>query len=52
MVNPQGNDFQRNPADKNNGKFVTLAEFLELAKTKAVGGILVHIPVSNIPNSL
>jgi hypothetical protein len=25
---------------------------LELAKTKAVGGILVHIPVSNIPNSL
>ncbi|WJX91290.1 hypothetical protein P8452_73088 [Trifolium repens] len=44
MVNPQGNDFQRNPADKNNGKFVTLAEFLELAKTKAVGGILIHIP--------
>ncbi|MCI01097.1 glycerophosphoryl diester phosphodiesterase family protein, partial [Trifolium medium] len=44
MVNPQGNDFQRNPADKNNGKFVTLPEFLELAKTKAVVGILIHIP--------
>lgn len=44
IVNPLGTDFQRNPANKNNGKFVTLAEFLELAKTKAVTGILVNIP--------
>ncbi|KAJ1382400.1 PLC-like phosphodiesterase, TIM beta/alpha-barrel domain superfamily [Sesbania bispinosa] len=43
IVNPQGNDFQRNPANKNSGKFVTLPEFLELAKTKAVAGILVNI---------
>ncbi|KAL5066231.1 hypothetical protein RYX36_027968 [Vicia faba] len=42
-INTQGNDFQRNPADKNSGKFVTLPEFLELAKTKAVVGILIHI---------
>lgn len=50
MINPQGNDFQRNPANKNNGTFVTLPEFLELAKTKSVGGILINIPVSNIAN--
>ncbi|AES92567.2 glycerophosphodiester phosphodiesterase GDPDL6 [Medicago truncatula] len=43
MVNPFGNEFQRNPANKNNGKFVTLPEFLDLAKTKAVFGILIHI---------
>ena len=42
-INFQGNDFQRNPANKNSGKFVTLPEFLELAKTKAVVGILIHI---------
>lgn len=42
--------FERNPAHKNSGKFVTLTEFLELAKTKAVPGILVNIQVSNIPN--
>lgn len=52
MVNPFGNEFQRNPANKNNGKFVTLPEFLDLAKTKAVFGILIHIQVSNIANSL
>ncbi|CAL0330437.1 unnamed protein product [Lupinus luteus] len=43
IVNPQGNDFQRNPAEKNSGKFVTLPEFLELAKAKAVTGTLVNI---------
>lgn len=52
MVNPFGNEFQRNPANKNNGKFVTLPEFLDLAKTKAVFGILIHIQVSNVANSL
>ncbi|XP_019441286.1 PREDICTED: glycerophosphodiester phosphodiesterase GDPDL7-like [Lupinus angustifolius] len=43
IVSTQGNDFQRNPAEKNSGKFVTLPEFLELAKAKAVTGILVNI---------
>ncbi|XP_061365835.1 glycerophosphodiester phosphodiesterase GDPDL7-like [Gastrolobium bilobum] len=43
IANPDGKDFQRNPAKKNSGKFVTLSEFLELAKTKAVTGILVNI---------
>lgn len=33
----------RNPANKNSGKFVTLAEFLELAKTRAVPGVLISI---------
>ncbi|KAK6156591.1 hypothetical protein DH2020_010839 [Rehmannia glutinosa] len=33
----------RNPANKNSGKFVTLSEFLELAKTKAVTGVLISI---------
>lgn len=37
----------RNPANKNSGKFVTLPEFLELAKTKAVHGILISIKVSS-----
>ncbi|CAL0325639.1 unnamed protein product [Lupinus luteus] len=36
-------DVLRNPAEKNSGKFVTLPEFLELAKAKAVAGILVNI---------
>ncbi|KAJ1436931.1 PLC-like phosphodiesterase, TIM beta/alpha-barrel domain superfamily [Sesbania bispinosa] len=43
IVSPLGNDFPRNPANKNSGKFVTLSEFLELAKAKAVTGILVNI---------
>lgn len=51
MFNPLGNNIQRNPANKNSGKFVTLPEFLELAKAKAVFGILVNISVSNTPNS-
>ncbi|CAI9098893.1 OLC1v1035623C1 [Oldenlandia corymbosa var. corymbosa] len=33
----------RNPENKNAGKFVTLAEFLDLAKTKAVPGVLINI---------
>ncbi|KAJ6746182.1 GLYCEROPHOSPHORYL DIESTER PHOSPHODIESTERASE [Salix koriyanagi] len=36
----------RNPANKNKGKFLTLAEFLELARVKAVTGILINIEVS------
>ncbi|OIV99858.1 hypothetical protein TanjilG_26196 [Lupinus angustifolius] len=42
IVNTQS-DLPRNPAEKNSGKFVTLPEFLELAKAKAVAGILVNI---------
>ncbi|KAJ6330721.1 hypothetical protein OIU76_009341 [Salix suchowensis] len=37
----------RNPANKNKGKFLTLAEFLELARVKAVTGILINI--ENVP---
>ncbi|XP_073052256.1 glycerophosphodiester phosphodiesterase GDPDL6-like isoform X2 [Primulina eburnea] len=37
------NDLVRNPGNKNKGKFVTLPEFLELAKTKAVTGVLIFI---------
>ncbi|CAJ1944796.1 unnamed protein product [Sphenostylis stenocarpa] len=36
-------DFQRNPANRTSGKLVTLQEFLELAKTKGVPGVLVNI---------
>ncbi|KAK7849013.1 glycerophosphodiester phosphodiesterase gdpdl6 [Quercus suber] len=36
-------DFPRNPAYKNSGKFVTLAEFLEFAKAKGASGILINI---------
>ncbi|MED6113856.1 hypothetical protein PIB30_074739 [Stylosanthes scabra] len=43
IYNPEGQDFPRNPAEKNSGKFVTLTDFLELAKTKAVPGILINI---------
>ena len=39
-------DFPRNPAYKNSGKFVTLAEFLEFAKAKGASGILINIQVS------
>ncbi|AED96991.1 unnamed protein product [Arabidopsis thaliana] len=35
--------FQRNPANKNAGKFTTLADFLELGKAKAVTGVLINI---------
>ncbi|KAG1327148.1 putative glycerophosphodiester phosphodiesterase GDPDL4 [Cocos nucifera] len=33
----------RNPAAKNQGKFMTLAKFLDFAKTSAVSGILISI---------
>ncbi|VVB16395.1 unnamed protein product [Arabis nemorensis] len=35
--------FQRNPANKNAGKFITLADFLEFGKAKAVTGVLINI---------
>ncbi|KAJ0029955.1 hypothetical protein Pint_14559 [Pistacia integerrima] len=35
--------FQRNPQAKNQGKFVAIDEFLELAKTKAVTGVQINI---------
>ncbi|KAK6944378.1 Glycerophosphodiester phosphodiesterase domain [Dillenia turbinata] len=34
---------QRNPANKNAGKLMTLADFLQLAKTKAVHGVLINL---------
>ncbi|GAV79984.1 GDPD domain-containing protein [Cephalotus follicularis] len=45
MISPFGTNagMQRNPANKNAGKLMTLAEFLEFAKTKAVSGILINI---------
>ncbi|XP_059454470.1 glycerophosphodiester phosphodiesterase GDPDL6-like [Corylus avellana] len=36
-------DFHRNPAYKNAGKLTSLAEFLDLAKTNAVSGVLINI---------
>lgn len=36
----------RDPARKNVGKFVTLSDFLEFAKAKAVPGVLINIEVS------
>ncbi|XP_047308141.1 glycerophosphodiester phosphodiesterase GDPDL7-like [Impatiens glandulifera] len=33
----------RNPAEQNMGSFVTLPEFLDIAKTKAVTGVLINI---------
>lgn len=40
-------DFHRNPAYKNAGKLTSLAEFLDLAKTNAVSGVLINIQVSS-----
>ncbi|KAF8400543.1 hypothetical protein HHK36_013842 [Tetracentron sinense] len=37
------NPLPRNPANKNKGKFITLSEFLDFAKEKAVTGILINI---------
>ena len=38
--------FQRNPSNKNAGKFMTLADFLEFSKEKAVTGVLINIEAS------
>ncbi|ESQ42588.1 hypothetical protein EUTSA_v10012762mg [Eutrema salsugineum] len=35
--------FQRNPANKNAGKFMSLVDFLELSKAKAVTGVLINV---------
>ncbi|AED97007.1 unnamed protein product [Arabidopsis thaliana] len=35
--------FQRNPANKNAGKFITLADFLDFSKAKAVTGVMINI---------
>ncbi|KAH7546202.1 hypothetical protein FEM48_Zijuj01G0175600 [Ziziphus jujuba var. spinosa] len=44
IANPFGNTAMvRNPAAKNMGKFMTLSDFLEYAKAKAVSGILINI---------
>ncbi|KAJ8768245.1 hypothetical protein K2173_021185 [Erythroxylum novogranatense] len=44
LTSPYGaSGLPRNPANKSKGKFVTLAEFLEFAKAKAVSGVLINI---------
>ncbi|PON79420.1 Glycerophosphoryl diester phosphodiesterase [Parasponia andersonii] len=44
IVSPFGNSgILRNPANKNQGKFLTLPEFLDFAKAKAVSGVLINI---------
>ncbi|XP_059638149.1 glycerophosphodiester phosphodiesterase GDPDL7-like [Cornus florida] len=44
LTSPLPNEgLQRSPANKNKGNFVTLSAFLEIAKTKAVTGILINI---------
>jgi len=52
ISSPYGSDFKRNPANKNSGKFVLLSEFLELAKAKAVTGILINIEVISMHSNL
>lgn len=46
LVSPLQSDsiaLPRNPAYKEKGKFLTLAEFLDFAKTKSVSGVLINI---------
>ncbi|XP_052197325.1 glycerophosphodiester phosphodiesterase GDPDL7-like [Diospyros lotus] len=40
---PDSTSFPRNPANRNKGKLITLAEFLEFAKQQKVHGVLVTI---------
>lgn len=43
MFSEFNGDMIRDPARKNVGKFVTLSEFLEFAKAKAVPGVLINV---------
>ncbi|XP_060194695.1 glycerophosphodiester phosphodiesterase GDPDL6-like isoform X2 [Lycium barbarum] len=43
MFSEFNGDLARDPARKNVGKFVTLSDFLEFAKEKAVPGVLINI---------
>ncbi|KAI3843268.1 hypothetical protein MKX03_000581 [Papaver bracteatum] len=44
LVSPTGDQgLPRNPANKNAGKLIMFSEFLELAKTKAVSGVMINI---------
>ncbi|XP_051150203.1 glycerophosphodiester phosphodiesterase GDPDL7-like [Andrographis paniculata] len=43
LENAFDGELARNPANKNAGKLVTLAEFLEIAKTRVVSGVLIDI---------
>ncbi|PIA45741.1 hypothetical protein AQUCO_01600175v1 [Aquilegia coerulea] len=43
LPTPEETNLPRNPANRNKGKFITLSEFLDLAKAKAVSGILINI---------
>lgn len=45
MFSEFNGDLIRDPARKNVGKFVTLPDFLEFAKAKAVPGVLINIEV-------
>lgn len=45
LLSPYDAPLNRSPANKNKGKLVNLAEFLELAKQKAVTGVSIDIEV-------
>lgn len=49
LISPLQSDsvaLPRNPAYKDKGKFFTLPEFLDFAKTKSVPGVLINIQVT------
>lgn len=48
LLSPYEAPLNRNPSNKNKGKIVTLPEFLELAKQRAVPGILINIEVRSL----